>query len=517
MINTDQKIDTKPGLRDYWQIFLRRKWLIILPIIIIPFIAIPGSFVMTPVYEATTTLMSQENSRSSFVQSTVNVPPGEQLSTIRYKIQLRSNMMQVADKIGIAQYLKGIGKPAEMEDQVRYLREIVTLKPLSGTILEISVLHPKPDMAKNIADTVALIYVDSTKRWRQNSASDASNFINQELGNYRTKLRDAETALVNAQEKGVLESLNGENNTLVNEVAKLRANQVEVELDLQEAASELQNAKRMSGSGNENILAAIYVMDPEITRLQNDLNNFQLQYAQLSNKYTDDYPPVKKLKDQIAQTRDDLNMAKTKLSVRQQDADTRMKYWTERVRSLELRRTALNDRISAYDRKLQQLPQRQLEIARLQREKAAAENTYYMLLQRLNESDLMSQSESRNMGEVAQVLDYAVEPIKPIKPNKKKIAVLAIAMGLMIGGGATFLLEYFDRSFHSVDEVVNYFAIPVLGTIPKLIDPAKEFNLSSRRPIVIICVSILSLIVLLIIIMYPKNFCYDIQFNYYSY
>jgi len=500
MLQTEQT-QNKPGLRDYWQIFLRRKWLIILPIVIIPFIAIPGSFLMTPVYEATTILMSQENSRSSFAQNAanINVPPGEQLSTIRYKIQLRSNMMQVADKIGIAQYLKSKGKPAEMEDQVRYLREIVILKPLSGTILEISVQHPKPDMAKNIADAVALIYVDSTKRWRQNSASDASNFINQELENYKIKLRDAETALVNAQEKGVLESLNGENNALVNEVAKLKANQVEIELDLQEAGSELQSAKKMSGSGNENILAAIYVMDPEITRLQNDLNNYQLQYAQLSSRYTDDYPPVKKLKDLVAQTRDDLNMAKTKLSVSQQDADTRMKYWTERVRSLVLRGTALNGKISTYDQKLQQLPQRQLEIARLQREKAAAENTYDMLLQRLNASDLMSQSESRNLGEVAQVLDYAVEPIKPIKPNKKKIAVLAIAMGLMIGGGATFLLEYFDRSFHSVDDVVNYFAIPVLGTIPKLIDPAKEYKLMSRKPIVIICVSILSLIVLLII------------------
>jgi len=499
MLQIDQT-QSKPGLRDYWQIFLRRKWLIILPIIIIPSIAIPGSFVMTPVYEATTTLMSQENSRSSFQSATnINTPPGEQLSTIRYKIQLRSNMMQVADKIGIVQYLKSKGKPAEMDDQVRYLREIVKLKPLSGTILEISVQHPKPDMAKNIADTVALIYVDSTKQWRQNSASEASNFINQELENYRTKLRDAETALVNAQEKGILESLNGENNTLVNEVAKLKANQVEVELDLQEAESELQNAKRMSGSGDENILTPIYVMDPEITRLQNDLNNYQLQYAQLSNKYTEDYPPVKKLKDQIAQTRDDLNMAKTKMSVRQQDADTRMKYWTERVRSLELRRTALNGKVSTYDRKLQQLPQRQLEITRLQREKAAAENIYDMLLQRLNASDLMSQSESRNLGEVAQILDYAVEPIKPIKPNKKKIAVLAIAMGLIIGGGATFLLEYFDRSFHSVEDVVNYFAIPVIATIPKLTNTAKEDNLSSRKPMIIIFVSVLSLIVLLII------------------
>ena len=500
MLQTDQT-QNKPGLRDYWQIFLRRKWLIILPIIIIPSIAIPGSFLMPSVYEATAVLMSQENPRGNFVNAAnINVPRGEELSTIRYKIQSRTYMKEVADKIGIAQYLRSIGKPEDADDEIRYLREIVKLKPLSSTIIEISVQHPKPDMAKNIADTMARNYVNHTLSTRQISATDTTSFINQELENYRTKLREAEAALVAAQEKGVFDSLSGENNSLVNEVGKLKANMVEVELDLQEANSELQNAKRQSeGSGDESTLSTIYLVDPEINRLQTELNNLQMQYAQLSNRYTDDYPPVKKLKDQVDQARDDLNLAKTKLSVRQQNAETRMKYWSERVRTLELRRTALNDKISEYDRKLQLLPQRQLELARLQREKAVAESTYSMLLQRLNESDLLRSSELRNLGEVAEILDPAVEPNKPVKPNKKKIAVLAVAMGLMIGGGATFLLEYFDRSFHSVDEVVNYLGIPVLATIPKITKSGAEDKARSRKPIIIACVSVVSLIVLLII------------------
>ena len=499
MLNTTSQ--TKPGLRDYWQIFLRRKWLIILPLAIIPAIAVPGSFLLPPTYEATTTLISQEMSRG-FVQSAanINVPRGEELSTIRYKIQSRTYMKEVADNVGIAQYLRSIGKPAEIDDEVRYLREIVQLKALSNMIVEISVQHRKPDMAKNIADTVARTYVDKTLKWRQDSATDTTSFINQELETYRTKLIESEGALVKAQERGVLDSLSVENNSLVNEVAKLRANLVETELDLQEANSEMQNARRLSSSGGDaGSLAALYLVDPEINRLQTDLANLQTQYAQLATKYTDDYPPIKKLKEQIAQTREDLNQAKTKLSVRQQDADTRLRYWTERVRSLELKRSALNAKIAEYDRKLQQLPQRQLELARLQRDRAAAEGTYSMLLQRLNESDLLRSSELQNVGKIAEILDPAIEPNKPIKPNKKKIAVLALAMGLMLGGGATFLLEYFDRSFHSVEEVASYLGIPVVATIPKLMTQHEEDKKNWRKPLIIAGIAIASLLVLVII------------------
>ena len=51
------------------------------------------------------------------------------------------------------------------------------------------------------------------------------------------------------------------------------------------------------------------------------------------------------------------------------------------------------------------------------------------------------------------------KPVK-IKPNKKKIAAMAIALGLMLGGGVAFLLEYFNHSFYSVDEVKEYLSLP---------------------------------------------------------
>ena len=495
--------ETRTGLRDYWQILLRRKWLIILPIIIIPAIAIPGSFFMKPVYEAKTSLLSQELSRSSFMSSAanINLPRGEELNTIRYKIQSVTYMKEVADKVDLANYLKSMGKPSKLEDQIIYLRNIIKLSSLGSIIIEISVQHENAKMAKDIANAVANVYIDRTMLQRQESATDTSSFINQELETYRVKLNEAEEALVKYQEKGVMESLTSENNILVNEVAKLRSNLVEVELDLQETNNELQNAKRLSTSGDSNSsYSVLYIVDPEVTKLQSKMNDLQHEYEQLSMRYTDNYPPLRKLKQEIDQTKEDIDLARKKLSIRQQNAEEQAKYWGDRLRTLQLRRLALNEKISEYDQKLQQLPQQQLEIARLEREKAAAENTYSMLLQRLNDSDLLKSSEINNMGKVAEVLDEAIEPNKPIKPNRKKIAVLAVAMGVMLGGGTTFLLEYFDRSFHSIDEVVSYLNIPVIATIPKLVAKKSDRKFFWRKILVIAIIAVMSLVVLLIFV-----------------
>lgn len=502
MLHTGQPTEHKPGLRDYWQIFLRRKWLITLPIVVIVFIAIPGSFLMKPVYQASTTLITQEVASGSILQGVANipVPRGEEMNTVRYKIESRRYMKDVADRVNIAGYLTSIGESANLDDTVRYLRSIITLRARGSKIVEIIVMHENPDMAKNIADTIANTYVDNTMRRRQETTSDSSSFIGRELETYRKKLQETEEALLEAQEKGILDSLSTEDNGLVSELAGLRTNLVEVELDLREANSELQNAQSLTAGdiGEEGDSLALY-NSPELASLQAKLVGLKAQYAELSIRYTDQYFEVKKLKGEILRTEEELTQLKAKFGRRRQDIATQIEYWEDKVRILRAKKSALTDKINEYNRVLQQLPQRQLELARLQREKEAAENTYSMLLARLNQSELLQASESQRMGRIAEVLDPAIVPDTPVKPNKKKIAVLAVAMGMMIGFGSAFLLEYFDRSFHSVDEVAGYLELPVLAAIPRLATYESELRHRKRKPVKIACIVLASLLTLLLI------------------
>lgn len=489
----------KPGLRDYWQILLRRKWVIIIPIITTVLISIPGSFLINPVYEASTTLISQEVQSGSILEGVANipVPREEEINTIRNKIISRTYMKEVADIVGIGDYLESVNKPASIDDVVRYLRNSITLKPRGERIVEITARHKDPNMAKSIADTIADNYVKKTLNLRQEVTTASSSFINQELEVYRKELKDAEEALLSAQQKGVLSSLSNENNGLVSEVARLRTDLVEVEMDLQEARGELDNARKLISDNSSEDSSSVFYVDPEVTLIQAKLAGLKAQYAELTMKYSDLYPEVKRLKGDIIRIQEELNQAKAKSGTRQRDIEARLQYWSDKVRSLEIKKAALNDKLGKYNQKIQQLPQQELELARLRRDQAAAENTYSMLLQRMHESELLRSSELQKMGRVAEVLDYSILPDKPVTPNRKKITILALFAGIILGAGSAFILEYFDRSYHSVEEVKEDLGLPVLAVIPGLKTQKPEMD-KYKIP-KIIAIVIISLIILTIV------------------
>ncbi len=457
---------------------------------------------MPRVYRASATLMSQELERGTILNDVVPIPPSERLDTMRIKIESRNYMKDVADMVNIAEYLRSIGKPSDLESTVKYLRRIVTVRPRGGRLIEISAMHPIPTMAKRIADAVAHNYEDRTLLWRQSATSDTVDFMEDQIQVYWQRVQEAEEALVKAQEKSPLGYLSEEASGLVSQAAKHKTDLFETELDLQDAKNELQKVKDLMENplaGNDGSKSASH-LDPELVTLQSKLSSLQTQYEQLSVRYSDNYPQVRRLKIEIAQVENDLEQAKARFSAQQQDIPLRLQYWQDRVTTLEARKTALEDKAGEYERKLQLLPERQLELARLQREKSIADNGYTMLLSRLDALRLRQISEAQNMGRVAEVLDEAIEPDVPVKPNKKKIAILALGMGVMIGFGSAFLLEYFDRSFRSVDEVSAYLGIPVLAAIPMVTTPESELKRKRRKLFIVACIGAVSFVVLVMLV-----------------
>ncbi|WP_088188389.1 Wzz/FepE/Etk N-terminal domain-containing protein [Desulfosporosinus sp. FKA] len=64
------------------------------------------------------------------------------------------------------------------------------------------------------------------------------------------------------------------------------------------------------------------------------------------------------------------------------------------------------------------------------------------------------------------IVDKAVTPDKPVKPNKKLNILIAFVVGLMAAVGLAFLLEYMDNSVKTSEDLEKLLDIPVLGVIP---------------------------------------------------
>ena len=65
-----------------------------------------------------------------------------------------------------------------------------------------------------------------------------------------------------------------------------------------------------------------------------------------------------------------------------------------------------------------------------------------------------------------QIIDKAVQPEEPIKPNKTMNVLIAAVLGIMIGLFITFLIEYMNNKIKSAQDIERYLELTVLGAIP---------------------------------------------------
>src|SRR6185436_8372466 len=68
---------------------------------------------------------------------------------------------------------------------------------------------------------------------------------------------------------------------------------------------------------------------------------------------------------------------------------------------------------------------------------------------------------------IVEIIDKAEPSLRPVYPKKKVIIPVAIVIGLALGIGLAFFIEYLDTSVKTIDDVERALQAPVLGVIPQ--------------------------------------------------
>jgi len=65
------------------------------------------------------------------------------------------------------------------------------------------------------------------------------------------------------------------------------------------------------------------------------------------------------------------------------------------------------------------------------------------------------------------IVDTAQVPVNPIKPRLLMNVAVAFVLGILVAVGLAFVIEYFDDTIKSTEDVEQYLELTVLGTIPE--------------------------------------------------
>ncbi|MFK8011915.1 MAG: GumC family protein [Marinicellaceae bacterium] len=114
----------------------------------------------------------------------------------------------------------------------------------------------------------------------------------------------------------------------------------------------------------------------------------------------------------------------------------------------------------------------------LKRDHEYNKQIYAAFLKQSKETDAVKSASLQGVN--ARVLNKAVVPGFPYKPNKKLMVIIGLFVGLILGLGVAFLIEHFDNTFKSSEEVEKKLNVPVIGMLPNISEKDSDVSPSMQ-------------------------------------
>jgi uncharacterized protein involved in exopolysaccharide biosynthesis len=210
-----------------------------------------------------------------------------------------------------------------------------------------------------------------------------------------------------------------------------------------------------------------------IQSLQASLLAAQVKRTQLLLKYDPNYPLIKEVDDEIAETKDAIAKAEeSKYVDRTTDRDPTYEYLRvdqaktdADLASQRATAATLLNSIKGIRTEMVKLDQQAVTQAALTREAKADEANYLLYLTKREQertSDALDQNKIANVS-------IAVPAVVPLLPAHSPFLImfLGFVAATALGLGSAYLAEYLDPSFRTPEEVRDTLNLPVLATIPK--------------------------------------------------
>ena len=215
----------------------------------------------------------------------------------------------------------------------------------------------------------------------------------------------------------------------------------------------------------------------------------QAKLADLRSRYTDHYPEVESLKDEIAKAenaRDTANAdPKTRgNSIRESNRSdaSRSPASLQLQGQLQANQVEIANREQSiagsesesqwYQNRLNTEPASEEQLADLTRGYDQSKANYDDLLKKRNESEMATSMEHMQQGERFSILDPPSLPLKPDFPNRLKFCAIGLGLGFVFGTQLSSVLEAMDDRLHSDREIKLLLPMPILSEIPAIVSPS---------------------------------------------
>jgi len=475
--------DTQVHALDYLSVVRRRKWWLIVPVVLSVFVGLALVRFLPKEYRSTTTLgVAAPVVSPNLVNQTTPLDNQERMRALSQQLVSLPILTRVVRE-------ERLGSGAANDSRVGKLRraiEISVPEPVANTneirrldTFMVSYSDADPARAQRIANRLATVFVDENSKMRAEHAEDTSAFIATQFRASQARLADLEARLRKAKEAHMgrlpeqtganLQTLSGLRQQLETSSTSLRGEQDRLSM----IERQLEGLKQGSNDVVFVPRGAEAALQPE-----NRVVALQRELATARGMYTDKHPEIQRLEGELANARQDaanerqrpaadrLAQLQSDPAYRQLVADREMARL--RIRELQRSATDIERQIGQYQARVEAAPMVEQQLATLQRDYDLEKQQYSELSGKLHASTIAENVERNRSGEQFTILYPASLPAEPTKPVPWRVMLISIAGGLVLGAALALGREYVDRSVHDVHELKAEFELPVLGEVSRI-------------------------------------------------
>jgi succinoglycan biosynthesis transport protein ExoP len=326
----------------------------------------------------------------------------------------------------------------------------LSVEPVRGSqLVYMNFDSADPEFAARAVNAFADRYVLENLSLKVSAIEKSAEWLTGEVAKQAQLVQQGELALAKYKETQDAGALDSGQNIVVARLNQMSDNLVKARTDRIQKESIY---RQVQGAGQDLNSLSVILNSPNVQRLRGDVAAAEREMARVAGRYGEMHPDYQKAKGQLADTQRGLELEIQK-TIQNAKTEFEAAVTNERV---------LQDQVNQEKTAVTALGRKGVDYAVLLREAESNRSIHNQLLTREKELRVVANSRTNNV----RVVDKAEVPGNPYSPNHRSDWTYALFLGLALGLGFAFGIDYLDDSVKTPDDITRRLKLKFLGLVP---------------------------------------------------
>lgn len=359
--------------------------------------------------------------------------------------------------------------PEQVDDRVlgkmaQRLRSGLEVNPVRETqLVDVVYKSSSPQFAARAANGFADAFIEWGVTSRQHTAGWASSFLESQIESLKQEIQEKESQLRDFSRATDI-VLDQDSNVVLKQLQSF--NQDYIAAKAQRIEAEARYKELLETPRQE---VADRYSDGTVGELMREQRALEREYRTKLQTYKPEWPEMVELRARIDEGEKNLQKV-----IGEQVEKAKETAYAEYQTALR-RERALEDELDLQKTQLLDQNSDAVELTNLQVEIATSRELMDQLLRQQSETEVAARLQSSRESNI-RVVDRALVPTNPFRPSLKQNLSMGLGLGLLLGLGGVFLIEYMDRSLKTPEDVERHLRLPSLAVIPDVSSPGTRYG-----------------------------------------